>query len=144
MDRMADTRDFMFGVVIGGVLGAAAALLYAPQAGTETRVMLKDKATEAKEKTEELAQQAKARAMEMKDQAQARATEVSGQVKAKVGEISTQAQNAVERGKGLVEEQRSALTAAVEAGKQAYTEKRTTLHEEVVQDTEPIPPAITG
>jgi len=72
---MADTRDFMFGVVIGGVIGAAAALLYAPQAGTETRVMLKDKATEAKEKTEELAHQAKVRAMEMKEQAQARATD---------------------------------------------------------------------
>ncbi|MBM3458383.1 MAG: YtxH domain-containing protein, partial [Armatimonadetes bacterium] len=41
---MADSRDFVIGVVIGGVLGAAAALLLAPAAGSETRRVIRSRA----------------------------------------------------------------------------------------------------
>ena len=37
---MADSRDFLIGVLVGSAIGAAAALLYAPQSGTETRQLL--------------------------------------------------------------------------------------------------------
>ncbi|HTE20905.1 MAG TPA: YtxH domain-containing protein [Armatimonadota bacterium] len=145
---MAQSRDFLIGVIVGSAIGAAAALLYAPQAGVDTRSQLRDKAAEAKERTAELAQQAgtrvgevtgqaKARVGELAQQAQTKAGEVTSQAKARVGEISQQAQSAVERGRQAVEQQRDAVRTAVEAGRQAYTEKQTELKQEVAADTLP-------
>ena len=44
------TSGFFSGLMMGAVIGAAVALLYAPQPGTETRRMVKEKALEVKEK----------------------------------------------------------------------------------------------
>ena len=48
------TRDsmngFFSGMMMGAVIGAAIALLYAPQSGPETRQLVKEKALEIKEK----------------------------------------------------------------------------------------------
>ena len=41
---------FFSGLILGAVIGAGVALLYAPQSGTETRQMVKEKASEIKEK----------------------------------------------------------------------------------------------
>ena len=41
---------FFPGLMLGAVVGAAIALLYAPQLGTETRQLVKEKALEIKEK----------------------------------------------------------------------------------------------
>lgn len=142
---MKDARDFMVGMLIGGMIGAAAALMYAPMAGTETRRLLKEKATEAAEKTTrmteearmraaQLAEEARMRTSEMAHQAQSKVGELTGQVKTKVGEVTT-------RGRELVEHQREAIAAAVEAGKQAYQEKQTELKQEVEESTAPAIPS---
>lgn len=81
--------------VLGGIVGAGAALLMAPQSGKETREKIKDIADDIKEK----------------------ATGYAGQIKDKVA-------SAVEDGKGFFEEKKSLLTAAVEAGKEAYGKEK--------------------
>jgi gas vesicle protein len=43
-------NGFFSGLMMGAVIGAAFALLYAPQAGPETRHLVKEKALEVKEK----------------------------------------------------------------------------------------------
>lgn len=43
---MKNTGLFLGGIIAGAVLGAAAALLYAPQSGSETRKDIKDKLDE--------------------------------------------------------------------------------------------------
>jgi gas vesicle protein len=50
---------FFAGIVLGAVLGAAVALLYAPQSGPETRRLVKDKALEIKEKAAQAASKIK-------------------------------------------------------------------------------------
>jgi gas vesicle protein len=45
------TSGFFTGLMMGAVIGAVVALLYAPQTGTETRRMVKEKASDIKEKT---------------------------------------------------------------------------------------------
>ena len=44
------SSGFFAGLIIGAIIGVAVGLLYAPQHGSETRRMVKEKAVEAKEK----------------------------------------------------------------------------------------------
>jgi gas vesicle protein len=149
---MAASKDFMIGVIVGSAIGAAAALLYAPMAGTETRLLIKEKAGEAGTQAGELAQQARARATEVAHQAQERigevkgqiqtkATEVKDQIQTRAGEIGNQAQGIVDRGRHMIDTQREAVVAAVDAGKQAFQQKQSELQQEVDADTMPAPTA---
>jgi gas vesicle protein len=44
------SAGFISGILVGAAVGAAIALLYAPQPGTETRRIVKEKALEVKDK----------------------------------------------------------------------------------------------
>jgi gas vesicle protein len=76
---------------LGLGLGVAVGVLFAPKAGAETRDLIRSKANEG-------ADFAKRRANDLRDQAA----------------------EALERGKQTISRQKENLTAAVEAGKQAY------------------------
>jgi gas vesicle protein len=76
-------------------IGAVLALLFAPRSGKETREYITGKAEEGRE-----------------------------YVKAKTEDLRRQAEEAVEKGKDLVTKQKELLSAALEAGKQAYQEEK--------------------
>ena len=78
---------------LGLGLGVAAGLLFAPKTGEETRDLIRSKADEGKE-----------------------------YLKQRTTELKETASEAIERGRSTVTRQRDNLTAAVEAGKQAYRE----------------------
>ena len=62
---MCDNNDFFTffaGMVIGGLVGAATALLLAPQSGEETRTLIRDKSIELKDKAVEYGQDVQLRA----------------------------------------------------------------------------------
>jgi gas vesicle protein len=82
-------------LVLGAMIGAATALLLAPRTGTETRKLLLAKARES-------------------------ADMVANRTKNVAGKTS----DYVERGKELLQQQRDQLSAAFEAGKQAYREEK--------------------
>jgi gas vesicle protein len=85
-----------FGFFLAGLgIGAVLALLFAPRSGKETRDMIVQKAEEGKDF-----------------------------VITKSEEIRKQAEEAVEKGKDLVSKQKELLSAALEAGKQAYQEEK--------------------
>ncbi len=97
---------FLVGFVVGGLTGAVAALLFAPQSGEETRALIKDKSIELRDKAqmsaeeayaraEQLAADARARAEELTKEARTRATELAGEVR----ERSKSALEAVRRTK---------------------------------------------
>ena len=77
-------------------IGAVLALLFAPRSGKETRDMIVQKAEEGRDF-----------------------------VISKGEEIRKQAEEAVEKGKDVVSKQKELLSAALEAGKQAYQEEKT-------------------
>jgi len=84
---MSDRDDFgafLIGFIVGGVAGAVAALLLAPQSGEETRMLIRDKSIELRDKA---AQQAE-------------------MVASRAGEVATEARS---RGKDLVEGARKAV-----------------------------------
>jgi gas vesicle protein len=76
-------------------MGAILALLFAPRSGKETREYIAGKAEEGRD-----------------------------YVKAKTEDLRRQAEGAVEKGKDLVTKQKELLSAALEAGKQAYQEEK--------------------
>jgi len=76
-------------------IGAVMALLFAPRSGKETRDMIVQKAEEGRDF-----------------------------VITKTEEIRHQAEDAVEKGKDMVSKQKELLSAALEAGKQAYQEEK--------------------
>jgi gas vesicle protein len=76
-------------------IGAVVALLFAPRSGKETRDIIVQKAEEGRDF-----------------------------VVTKTEEIRKQAEDAVEKGKDMVSKQKELLSAALEAGKQAYQEEK--------------------
>lgn len=76
-------------------IGAILALLFAPKSGKETREFIAQKAEEGRD-----------------------------YVTARSKELRKQAEEYVERGKDLVAKQKEQLSAALEAGKQAYQEEK--------------------
>jgi gas vesicle protein len=91
-----NSGSVLLAFVLGGMVGAGVALLLAPQSGIETRRKIKELADDVKEK----------------------ATDYAGTAKEKVA-------STVDLAKGLYEEKKSAVAAAVEAGKEAYEKEVT-------------------
>ena len=54
--------DFLAGFVVGALVGAATALLFAPQSGEETRTLIRDKGIELREQADDLSVEARRRA----------------------------------------------------------------------------------
>ena len=64
--------DFLAGLLVGALVGAAAALLLAPQSGEETRTLIHDKGVEIGQRADEMAAEARQRAAEMQAQTEAK------------------------------------------------------------------------
>lgn len=80
-DNSSEFGAFLVGFVIGGLVGAAAALLTAPQSGEETRLLIHDKSIELKDKAVERAEAARVRAEAAAVEARTRADEIAMMVK---------------------------------------------------------------
>jgi len=81
--------------VLGGFVGAAIALLLAPRSGEETRKLIAMKTREGAEY-------------------------ISNRTK----EVTEKTGGLIDRGKEILQQQRDQLSAALEAGKQAYKEEK--------------------
>ena len=76
---MSDHDDFgafLIGFIAGGVAGAVAALLLAPQSGEETRALIKDKSIELRDKASETAGKARIKVDEYAAEAKSRGKEL--------------------------------------------------------------------
>lgn len=79
-----------FAFILGSVLGAAFALLFAPEPGSQTRARIKGVADDLREKTGDLTE-----------------------------DIRERVEDVIERGRDLFDESKSLITAAYQAGKEA-------------------------
>jgi gas vesicle protein len=125
---------FLAGLGVGALIG----VLYAPKAGKETREDLVNGALEAKEKAAELVEQGRQRANEYVEsgkqyveQGKQKAAELVEEGKRQAKESvdkgreyyekgRTQWTQYVEKGKGLAQEQQAKVSAAIDAGTEAY------------------------
>jgi len=99
------------GLVIGGLAGAGAALLLAPQSGKETREQIQQKTSEIRDRTSEKVEGA--------------VSQVKSQVKSKTHEITSnlhgKAEELQHQGQEIIVDQLDRVSAAAEAGKAALT-----------------------
>ncbi len=101
-DRDSGASSVILAFLLGGLTGAAIALLYAPRSGKETRDLLSERVRETTERGRELKEQAVGRGRALVDEAQ----------------------QYVDRQKQELESRKERFAAAVEAGKQAYREEK--------------------
>ena len=97
---MEENRGFagsalVLSFILGGVVGAAMAILYAPWEGTKTREKLKDLTDEMKEKSDHLSEEWKEKAASF-----------------------------IEKGKEFVEQKKGILASAFDAGKEAMKKEK--------------------
>jgi len=95
MSEQSNAGEKALYFVLGAMIGAVTALLFAPRSGVETRQLI---ASKAREGADIVAARAKA--------------------------VAEKTADYVERGKGILQQQRDSLSAAVDAGKQAYREEK--------------------
>ena len=99
MSRDSGSVDFLAGFIVGGLVGAAFALIFAPQSGEETRSQLREKGIELKGTAQEFSAEAKKRAEGL------------------TGELQ-------EKGKVVLDQRKTRLQEAIQEGKQAATRKK--------------------
>lgn len=102
-DNDSEFGAFLVGFVLGGLVGAAVALLLAPQSGEETRKYISDKSIELKTTAGETAQQARERAEAAAAEARVRAEEFSKAAKERADEIKKRGQEVLEQQKSKIE-----------------------------------------
>lgn len=76
-------KDFIIGALVGGIVGAAAALLLAPKAGSELRNDVAVQAVTLKEKSVELSETAKEKTAQFSSQLKEQSSTLVEKVKAK-------------------------------------------------------------
>jgi len=104
-DNNSDFATFFAGMIIGGLVGAATALLLAPQSGEETRTLIRDKGIELKDMAVEYGQDVQLRAEKALDDTREQLDVVLDDLKTRTDEL----------GKILNREREQAASAAEEA-----------------------------
>jgi gas vesicle protein len=101
-DRNAGTSGVVLSFLLGALSGAALAILFAPRSGRETRDLLSEKMRETADRSRRLGEQALEKGREA-------AEDASGYL---------------DRQREALEKRRDRLSAAVEAGRQAYRDEK--------------------
>lgn len=99
---MASGGDKFIYLLVGGVVGASVALLFAPQTGEQTRAFLDKKYGESTGRLSETAKKGKE------------------QIKGKSAEMAGKVTQNIHKGKEILQQQKDQLSAAIEASKDAY------------------------
>jgi gas vesicle protein len=110
---------FLAGLGIGALVG----VLYAPKSGKETRDDLVASALEARDKANKLYAQGKEQANEYVKQGRETMNQYVDKGKEYYDKGRTQWSQYVDKGKDLIQTHSDAVSAAVDAGKQAYVQK---------------------
>ena len=108
---------FLIGFVIGGLTGAVVSLLFAPQSGEETRVIIKERAIELGDRANETAHTLSHEVESRTGEYRTKAEELAAKARTGAEDLATKARSGVEdlskKGTAVFEEQKSKITEVV-------------------------------
>src|SRR2546426_203645 len=111
---MEEPRDFLSGLIVGGLLGAALGLLFAPDVGERTRERLRKQG-------EELGSRAREQADRVAERVRETAGDVAERVRERADEFATKArstaEDVLEHGRTVLEEKSGRLKRAYQEGR---------------------------
>ena len=97
-DNGDDFGAFMAGFVIGGLVGAATALILAPQSGAETRAQIASKGDELWHTSEQ-------QFLEYRDKAETTVSQTQAKVKETSGQVQERARIVLDEGKSMLKKE---------------------------------------
>ncbi len=124
-------------LLIGGGIGAILALLFAPKSGQELRGDIADATRKGIEKGKEAALVAREKAEEYYEVTRERAGEYYQAAQDKAGELKDKASELTDKAKEAAARTANPFTAAIEAGKEAYTEEKRKSEVKVIAEGRP-------
>jgi gas vesicle protein len=121
------TGAFLTGAFFGSLIGGTIALLYAPQAGEETRTVIKEKSIELKDKAVESGEEIYHKAEETAAQARTRLEETASATRERAVDLQ-------QRSQSFLDEQRERIKSAIDAGKKSFEKEETAALENGVEE----------
>jgi gas vesicle protein len=96
MDDRSGGGEFFAGLIIGGLIGAGVALLFAPQSGEETRSQIRSASLDAKDRATETLAEARQKAEAITADARRRGEELMAEARKAADEITVEAKKRAE------------------------------------------------
>ena len=135
MDENKSAKGAFLGFIVGGILGAAIALLYAPKSGRELRNDIRAKKDEllddtseylqiAKTKASDLINEGKRKSEELISEAKQKATSLIGDANNILNEAKQKASNALGSTKEKLSSETDRVKDALKAGVEAYNQEK--------------------
>ena len=119
MSERDEFGAFLVGFIVGGLTGAVAALVFAPQSGEETRAVIKERSIEIRDKATAEAEEAWKKAEAAAIEARQKAEELTKQAMAQSEEITLKAR---QRGEEFVTTTRETVKKATGRAKKTEIE----------------------
>jgi gas vesicle protein len=117
--------DLLKGLIIGGLIGAALGILYAPKSGKETREDIAHKTEELLNKAKEEYERTVAKSKAAYESAMKRLQELELAAKGKVEEVESKVSEFAQQSAETVQDNKNRLKKAIGAGVEAYREEKT-------------------
>jgi gas vesicle protein len=123
---MAEENGGLFkGLIIGGLIGAAIGILYAPRSGKETREDIARKTEDLLVKAREEYEKAVAKSKLAYESAVKHLEELELSAKEKVEEVEAKVSEFAHQSAEVVQDNKNKLKKAIDAGVEAYREEKT-------------------
>ncbi|MFD1927086.1 YtxH domain-containing protein [Sporosarcina siberiensis] len=119
----SNASSFLVGAIVGGVIGAAAALFLAPKTGKEMREDFSTQATHLKDKSIEISTVAKDKASEYTSVAKDKASEYTAVAKDKASEFSTVAKEKANEFTTVAKEKTEGVTKTIQEQSEHLVDK---------------------
>ena len=117
--------DLLKGLIVGGLIGAALGILYAPKSGKETREDIARKTEELMNKAKEEYEKAVIKSKHAYEAAIKRLQDMETAAKAKVEEVENKVSEFAEQSTETIQDNKTRLKKAINAGVDAYREEKT-------------------
>jgi len=118
------SNDFLKGVLIGGLIGAVAGILFAPKSGKETREDIARKTDDLIQKAREEYEVAMEKSKRAYETAIKKAKEIQSMARETVEDVEETVTDLTEKGKETLLDSRTRLKKALDAGIDAFKEEK--------------------